>query len=146
VKAFTVRQPYAGAIVWQSNRYGPKRIENRSKPIPEKYIGETTLLHAAKDPHASGITAADLTDQPWPDVRSAILAVVRFAGSHRVVDGCCAPWGHVETGEREVWHWKLDDHVQRLTKPVPASGALGFWTPPDNVLTAVHAQLEETAK
>jgi hypothetical protein len=46
----------------------------------------------------------------------------------------------VETKEHpEVWHWEID-HVQRLKPPVPASGALSFWKPRDDVLTAVRAQ------
>lgn len=137
MKALTIRQPYADAITW-----GQKRIENRSKPLPEKHVGTRTLLHAGKDPHASGITAADFTSEPWPDVRSAILAVIRFTGSHRVVNGCCGPWGHEETDEREVWHWQLDDDVRRLTEPVRASGALSFWTPADDVLAAVQRQID----
>jgi hypothetical protein len=47
----------------------------------------------------------------------------------------------VETKQHpEVWHWEMAE-VQRLAEPVPASGALGFWTPKDNVLEAVYAQL-----
>lgn len=145
MRALTVRQPYADSIAW-----GSKRTENRSKPIPAKYIGVPVLLHAAKDPHASGITATDLhhaTGDPihqWSDTRSAVLAVVRFQAFHRPTDaqGCCRPWGKVETTIHPVvWHWQIAE-VVRLAEPVPASGALSFWTVPDNVLAAVQRQID----
>lgn len=34
MRALTIRQPWAAAIA-----HGPKRIENRPKPIPPKHIG-----------------------------------------------------------------------------------------------------------
>lgn len=146
MKALTVRQPYADAIA-----HGPKRIENRTKPLPAKYIGVPVLLHAAKEPHATGITAVDLarlTGVPthrWPGTRSAIIAVIRFGGFH-LADGdvhwCCRPWGHVPTRTQpEVWHWQIT-HVTPLKEPVPATGALGFWTPGDDVLAAVQRQID----
>lgn len=148
MRALTVRQPYADAIAW-----GQKRIENRTKPLPEKYIGVPVLLHAGKELHASGITADDLasmahltqdpTTPSWPDTRSAILATMTFKGSHRCADvhWCCKPWGQVETkAHPEVWHWEIG-HVVRLAEPVEASGALGFWAPKGTVLDAVRAQL-----
>jgi hypothetical protein len=144
MRALTVRQPYADAIA-----FGEKRVENRTRKLPSRYEGEPVLLHAAKDLHASGITAVDLGKVTWSDIsqwtdtRRAILAVIRFKGSHRCADvhWCCKPWGQVETRvQPEVWHWEID-HVERLAEPVPATGALGFWTPKDNVLEAVGAQI-----
>jgi hypothetical protein len=144
MRALTVRQPYADAIA-----FGTKRVENRTRKLPSRYEDEPVLLHAAKDLHASGITAIDLAKVTWSDIsqwtdtRSAILAVIRFKGSHRCADvhWCCKPWGQVETRvQAEVWHWEID-HVERLAEPVPATGALGFWTPKDNVLDAVRTQI-----
>lgn len=144
MRALTVRQPYTDAIA-----FGTKRVENRPRKLPEKYEGELVLLHAAKDLHASGITAVDLEQITWSDIsqwtgtRSAILAAVRFTGSHRCADvhWCCKPWGQIETkAHPEVWHWEIGE-VVRLAEPVEASGALGFWTPKDTVLEAVRAQL-----
>ncbi|MDX3127789.1 hypothetical protein PV414_41125, partial [Streptomyces scabiei] len=121
--------------------------------LPPKHIGTPVLLHAAKDHHASGITALDLAQITWSDIsqwtgtRSAILAVIRFKGSHRCADvhWCCKPWGQVETTQHpEVWHWEIE-HVERLAKPVPATGALSFWTPKDNVLKAVRTQIGQVA-
>lgn len=142
MRALTVRQPYADAIA-----HGAKTVENRSKPLPPKYAGVPVLLHAAKDPHATRITAAGLAEftgariTDWTDTRSAILAQVRFRGSHKAADDgawCCRPWGQVTTRvQPEVWHWEIDQ-VIRLAKPVPTTGALGFWTVPDDVLAQVE--------
>lgn len=144
MRALTVRQPYADAIA-----HGAKPVENRTKPLPAKYVGVPLLLHAAKDPHATRVTAADLAEftgvdvTAWTDTRSAILAVIRFRGSHKAPDDgawCCRPWGQVTTRVQPVvWHWEIDQ-VIRLNEPVPASGALGFWTPNDDVLAAVQRQ------
>lgn len=142
MRALTVRQPYADAIAHQA-----KTVENRTKPLPHKFAGVPVLLHAAKDPHATRITAADLAEftgadvTAWADTRSAILAVIRFRGSHKAPDDgawCCRPWGQVTTRvQPEVWHWEIDQ-VTLLPKPVPASGALGFWTAPDDVIDQVE--------
>jgi hypothetical protein len=144
VRALTVRQPYADAIAHEA-----KPVENRTKPLPPKYAGVPVLLHAGKETHATGITAAGLAEvtgarvTAWTDTRSAVLAVIRFRGSHRAADNtwCCRPWGQVTTRvQPEVWHWEIDQ-VTRLDEPVPATGALGFWTVPDDVLAAVQQQI-----
>lgn len=113
MRALTVRQPYADAIA-----HGAKPVENRTKPLPPKYAGVPVLLHAAKDPHVTGITAVDLaqsTDATW----------------------CCRPWGQVPTRiQPVVWHWEIDQ-VILLDQNVPATGALGFWTVPDDVLDQI---------
>lgn len=142
MRALTVRQPYADAIA-----HGAKPVENRTKHLPPKYAGATVLLHAAKDIHATRITAADLAEftgatvTDWTDTRSAIIAAIRFRGSHKApADGawCCRPWGQVTTRiQPEVWHWEIDQ-VIRLARPVPATGALGFWTVPDDVIDQIE--------
>lgn len=141
MRALTVRQPYADAIAHQA-----KPVENRTKPLPHKYAGVPLLLHAAKDPHVTRITAADLAQftgadvTDWADTRSAILAVIRFRGSHQApADGswCCRPWGQVATRVQPVvWHWEINQ-VTRLAEPVPATGALGMWRVPDDVLDQI---------
>lgn len=142
MRALTVRQPYADAIA-----HGAKPVENRTKPLPHKYAGVPVFLHAAKDTHATRITAAGIAQftgariTGWTDTRSALLAQIRFRGSHKAdADGawCCRPWGQVTTRvQPEVWHWEIDE-VIRFARPVPATGALGFWTVPDNVLDQVE--------
>lgn len=146
MKALTVRQPYPDAIA-----HGTKRIENRTRALPAKHIGVPVLLHAAKERHATRITPDDLAaivgdpmNQPWPGLRSSLIAVIRFQGSHRCDSGqhwCCRPWGQVETTHSPaVWHWEIAE-VTLLDEPVPATGALGFWTPDDDALAAVQRQL-----
>lgn len=147
MRALTVRQPYADAIAWNQ-----KPIENRTTPLPAKYIGVDVLLHAAKEPHASKLTVKDLAQiigcqgcENWAGTRSAVLAVIRFKGFHLAdasIHWCCRPWGQVPTAQHpKVWHWEITE-VIRLTEPVPASGALGFWTPDDDVLAAVQRQID----
>lgn len=146
MRALTVRQPYADAIAW-----GAKTVENRTKPLPAKYVDVPVLLHAAKNLHASKLTVQDLSDitggqgyDAWTGTRSAVLAVIRFKGCHRSdssLHWCCRPWGQVSTKQHPVvWHWEISE-VTRLDDPVPASGALGFWNVPDDVLAAVQRQV-----
>jgi hypothetical protein len=131
MKALTVRQPYANAIV-----HGEKRTENRSQRT--HYRG-ALLIHAALAPHGSGVASAELGGDGWPDQRGAIIGVAELADCHRATDSCCTPWGF--TG---YWHWQLGK-VTALAQPVPAKGKLGLWTPDDDVLAAVQAQLQEAA-
>ena len=136
MKALTIRQPWAAAIT-----HGTKRTENRSWPAPAKHIGATILIHAAA---SEDRTLRQSQDAPpeltrgvgiWPDTRSAIVAVATLTGCHFDQGaGCCTPWGM-----DGYFHWTLDD-VTALPKPVPAKGALGFWTPTADTLNAVTTQ------
>ncbi|MFI0929609.1 hypothetical protein ACH4TP_37660 [Streptomyces sp. NPDC021012] len=132
MRALTIRQPYADAIVW-----GTKRTENRSRPIPAAHLGTTILIHAAKDLHASGAVASDFTHETWPDARSAIIGTAVLDSCHKASDDCCTPWGM-----DDHWHWTLRD-CRPLPRPVPTAGALGLWTPPENVLHDVQVQFWE---
>lgn len=120
VKALSIRQPWADAIV-----HGTKRVENRTWAT--RYRGPV-LIHAStvRDPHTT-------VDGPWPDVRSAILALARITGCHHSDDGrCCGPWG-----DKGAYHWTLADVVP-LPEPVPCKGRLGLWTPPPELTTVVR--------
>ena len=130
MKALTIRQPWAGAIVHQQ-----KRVENRSWPVPKKRLGTRILIHAgaAYDPMGRFIITDRDALNSWPDTRKAIIAIATLAGVH-FSDGCCGPWG-----EENVYHWTLAD-VVALPKPVPAKGALGFWTPDEDTVNAVLRQ------
>ncbi|MFF6844638.1 hypothetical protein ACFY8X_38610 [Streptomyces tanashiensis] len=132
MRALTIRQPYADAIVW-----GTKRTENRSRPIPAAHLGTTILIHAAKAPHASGVVASDFTNATWPDTRSAIIGTAVLDSCHQATDDCCTPWGVVGH-----WHWQLRD-CRPLLRPVPAAGALGLWAPSHDVLYDVQVQFWE---
>lgn len=137
MKALTVKQPWADAIV-----HGSKRVENRSWPVPTKHLGTRILIHAGAAYDIMGRFVIDRADlDSWPDTRGAILAVATLASCHFDGDGCsqnCSTWG-----QRQVFHWKLADVIP-LATPVPAKGALGFWTPADDVLTAI--ELPEVAR
>ncbi|GHJ34302.1 ASCH domain-containing protein [Streptomyces hygroscopicus] len=128
MKALTVRQPYADAII-----HGTKRVENRTQRPPADVLGRLILIHAGLEPHASGVTAADFTDEQWPDVRGAIIGMAKLTGCHLETDGCCVPWGMAGH-----WHWELDK-VSAL-RPVPAKGKLGLWNPEQSVLGDVQVQ------
>lgn len=131
MKALTVRQPWAGAIARQT-----KRLENRSWRLPAKYEGARILIHAGAKPDRDAQVYGDHLD-----VYRAVVAVVTISGCHWSEDGtCCGPWGFDLT-----YHWQLAD-VVALPEPVPAMrGALGFWTPDDDVLAAVEKQLAHPA-
>lgn len=123
MKALTIRQPWADAIA-----HGTKRTENRSWPAPTKHIGTRILLHAAAAEDCTPRTSSDVPTEltqgmgVWPDTRSAIIATASLTGCH-FDEGCCTPWGM--TG---YFHWELAD-VTAFAVPIPAKGALGFWTP-----------------
>lgn len=130
MKALTIRQPWAGAIAHQS-----KTVENRSWKLPAKHEGARILIHAGAQPDRDALVHPD--HRP---VYSAVVAVATVTGCHWS-DGwqCCGAWGFAQ-----VYHWTLAD-VTALPEPVPAKGALGFWTPPADVLAAVQAQLPDPA-
>lgn len=130
MRALTIRQPWAGAIAHQT-----KRVENRSWKLPAKMHGARILIHAAAKPDKDAIVYG-----PHLDVYSAVVAVATVTGCHWSEDGtCCGPWGFFK-----AYHWTLDD-VVALDEPIPASGALSFWTPSDDVLTAVQQQISVPA-
>ena len=136
MRALTVKQPWAAAIA-----HGPKRIENRSKPIPPAHVGTTILIHAgaAEDENA---LPADMVRQ-WPRHFSAIVAVATLASCHQAArPRCCAPWGFPQADDGKLWHWVLED-VRPLTHPPrPVSGQLGLWTVDDDTLAAVQRQID----
>lgn len=133
MRALTVRRPWADAIVQPSDL--PKRIENRSRAT--KVRGEL-LIHAglAYDPMGRSVITDWAALDSWPDARGAVIGIAVLAGCHQATEGCCAPWG-----QPNAWHWELAD-VRPLAEPIPAKGSLGFWTPPEAVLTAVRRQIE----
>ncbi|WP_329308401.1 ASCH domain-containing protein [Streptomyces microflavus] len=134
MRALTIRQPWASAIA-----HGSKRTENRSWPAPAKHLGTRILIHAAasedRTPRPSRDVPLELTRGMgiWPATRSAIVAVATLAGCH-FDNECCTPWGM-----EGYYHWELTD-VAALPEPVPAKGALGFWTPTEEAINAALRQ------
>lgn len=135
MRALTVKQPFADAIVHGHPRHGLKTTENRSTPIPVKHLGTTILIHAGVAPHPLGEIWG-----PRPDNRKAIIGTARLVGCH-LDDGCCTPWGM-----RDYFHWQLAD-ARPLTTPIlDVPGQLGLWTPDDDALAAVHTQIQEAVQ
>ncbi|MFE9812326.1 hypothetical protein [Streptomyces sp. NPDC005548] len=131
MRALTVRQPWAAAIA-----HGPKRTENRSRPIPPARLGTTILIHAGQAEDVNALPAD--TVRAWPRHFGAIVAVATLAACHQAEKPrCCAPWGFPDT-----WHWQLEN-VRALPHPIlGVRGQLGLWTVPDDVLAAVQRQVD----
>lgn len=150
VRVLTVRQPWAGAIIWHG-----KDRENRPKPM--RYRG-LVAVHAGLHVPDSGdfLAVRDMAARSpeWNDARRArgvILGLVRVTGCHFASD-CrkavrrdgepryCTWWA---TGEQ--WHIEVTDPVA-LAEPVPCKGKLGLWRLPADVEKAVRDQLEEASR
>ena len=129
MRALTVKQPWAAAIA-----HGPKRIENRTRPIPPAHVGTTILIHAGAADDENALPA-DMVRQ-WARQWRAIVAAATLAGCHQD-EGCCRPWGFPGT-----WHWELTDVRAIPHPPRPVRGQLGLWTVPDEVLAAVQRQVD----
>lgn len=137
MKAITVRQPWAWAIV-----DGHKDVENRTRNIAGKYRGPL-LIHAgaAWDKTAFdhpvlarllakhlGVTANNYVGSSLPT--RCFVGLVTLESVHWPTAGSCSPWAmpdhfHLVLGEGREFHG--DERV-------PARGALGLWTPPAEVL------------
>lgn len=129
MRALTVRYPWSAAIA-----HGPKRIENRPKPIPPAHRGTTILIHAGLAEDKNALPADMIRD--WPRHFGAIIAVASLAACHQAKPSCCTPWGFPGT-----WHWQLDN-VRAVPHPIlGVRGQLGLWTVPDDVLAAVQRQV-----
>lgn len=150
VRAITVRAPWSRCIA--STKPGAKRVENRGAGT--NYRG-TLLIHEGKTPadqsafydlRVVSLIAPDL-DAHLSAGAGAIIAVADLVDVHgRAEAGCCKPWGedwHV--GPRTTgWavHLVLED-VRPLARPVPCRGALGLWTPPEDVTAQVLWQIPQ---
>ncbi|MFE7268179.1 ASCH domain-containing protein [Streptomyces sp. NPDC057592] len=128
MRALTIRQPWAAAII-----HGDKRVENRV--WPSRYRG-VVLLHAGKtlDRHISPLVAAAVRGLQLE--RGAVLGIARIADCHPD-DGQCTPWSR--TGH---FHHVLTE-VTSLPLPVPWPGSQGLWVPPTTLLDRVREQLDD---
>jgi hypothetical protein len=163
LRALTVKQPWAHMIA-----HCGKRVENRSWRMD--YRGDLAI-HAGAcsgwDPAGERSPVARAAWRDWsatlPPMNvtgplrkgamhidfGAVIAVARVAGRHHS-DDCmlleylvppgsvtgCSAWA-----ARGQWHIELAD-VRPLAKPVACRGRLGLWRLPEDVETAVRAQLE----
>lgn len=159
IPALTVWQPWAFAIAM-----GWKPVENRGSRLPLK-PGEVLAIHAGKTyddgvrfpageyrAELDEVKAAAREGRDHPALRlfrqSAVLCLVRFDGAHwsrecwrPALDECpdpdafCTPW----SGPGQVHNQVTLLHA--LADPVPCSGQRGRWYLPDDVESAVRAQL-----
>jgi hypothetical protein len=141
MRALTIRQPWASAIV-----HGPKRVENRKRRPPQKAIGQRFAIHAG-----AAVPSLQLLLQvqelwpelPWPFLPSqldlgSVIGVATLEGVVPASEAFFIPQhrGWV-TGP---WCWMLEG-VESIPEPVPCRGQLGLWTLPDDVETRVLGQL-----
>lgn len=135
MKGITLTQPWASAIA-----LGYKRVETRSWRT--SYRGPL-LIHAAKGfPAEARAFAAEelaLGRGVNPPPLSAIVAVANLVYIEQtettalLVSGLERHYGDYSDG-RYAWH--LED-IRALPEPIPCRGALGLWTPPDEVIRVV---------
>lgn len=168
--AITVRLPYAAAIRAAAWTHRGKPIENRGRPIPDKYIGQRVAIHAAATWSKEGARDSRILTWWWgPGVdRGAleavdfgpyfrkILAVATISGCHESEETlpiaeptCCPPWGDrrypsPRGGTVPAWHITFADIVA-LAQPVgPVRGHLWVpWTLDGEVQDQIGAQLQE---
>lgn len=136
--ALTVRQPWASAIA-----YGPKRIENRTWPLPSS-AGPWLALHAGK----RRPTRAE-QEELWPDLRQhwpavpdasalplgALLGLVRVEACPALEDAphlTADPWACGPV----CW---LIAEVITLDTPIPMGGKQGLWRVPAHALEPLRA-------
>lgn len=134
MRALTIRQPWAHLIMM-----GLKKIETRSLRTNRR---GRVFIHAATTMGRSEREAA-IREGFDPDALPRGVIV----GTAEILDAVPAVDLDVSKDERSRgdfapgrWGWILGD-VQRLTTPVPASGALSFWKVPADVVTMVEHQL-----
>lgn len=137
MKALTVRQPYAQAIV-----RGTKTIENRTRNT--NYRGRV-LVHAGAVMH-DHFRDADPNQFPL----GAVVGEVEIVDSHEASScgtGCIAGGGFMvgidpaDAGRVWGWHWVLLGAVEYRNPIVEVRGALGFWQPTESVLLeAAHGE------
>lgn len=138
MKALTVRQPWAWAII-----HGGKLIENRSPgAIGWRHRGPLAI-HAGMRPSERGLADPRVRDA-WLTARNletifaedldygVVLGTVDLVDIHPASRDCCDPWGeHVYRDSkdqlvRDVAHLELAN-PQPFDVPVLARGALGLW-------------------
>jgi ASCH domain len=129
LKALTIRQPWAWAIV-----YAGKDVENRRWRT--SYRGPL-LIHAAKDADPQGGARVLWTmDDPEAfgqprlafQTRGAIIGVVLLGD---ILTDSASRWA-----QSACFHWMLESPAP-IDPPVPCAGRPGLWTPPAAAAAAV---------
>jgi hypothetical protein len=137
MKALTLIRPWTWAL------FHGKPVENRTWPLPEKYLGERIAIHAGMKWDPEGASFCTLQLGPLPEIAHAtgIIGTLIF---DRVAYSLCmdaeqdpiiasswffGPYGFVHSGAVE------------LRRPVLCRGAQGLWTLPADVERQVVEQL-----
>lgn len=132
MRALTVRQPWADAIV-----FGDKTVENRTWATSWR---GPLLIHAATQLDRDG--RHDLCNTGCQHPLGVALGIVAVVDCHPAThcydpatDRCCSLWANASG-----WHWVLDN-PRPLPTPIRLSevgltGRLGLWTFPDTLLPA----------
>lgn len=155
MKALTVRQPWAWAIV-----FGGKDVENRTW-LP-KYRGPLAI-HAAAAASQRGLRSplvavarstyrADRGAHGRDRLRgtgaltlSALIGTVELVHAHRAELGCCeSEWAEYEYHAADqrrrvgITHLVLENPVP--IEPIPCRGRLGMWPVPDDLAAILTAE------
>lgn len=145
MKALSVRQPWAGAILTRG-----KSPENRSKPTkhrgpllihaPQTVEGSWAFDAVAEFSHGQEVPVlgAPRAGVAWEV--GALVGVVDVVGCHPASscdtgDGLCTLWA--QAGQ---FHWELAD-PRTFVKPIWCMGRLGLWTPDDHTMRKVREVL-----
>lgn len=131
IRGITIRQPWATCIL------AGKRTENRPANWPWR---GWVLLHAGKAKPAPAVLRDPLVATAIRGRelhRGAVIGVARLTDCHpdQGPQQCTSPWA-----QRGAHHLVLDD-VHELPLPVPATGALPAWKPPQTLVDQVLQQL-----
>ncbi len=132
MKALTVRQPWAHAII-----HSGKTVENRTRPTKHRGL---LAIHAAKTIDKPALTDPRITTTPaLADARlGEVVGTVRVIGCHHasecakdtggdpVVD-FCSPWA-----EPDSYHWVLTA-PQKHPISTPLVGRLGLFDVPKEI-------------
>ena len=130
MRALTIRRPWTDAIL-----SGNKDWENRSWPIPDKFLGQVIALHAGKKYENKSAEMMERGYQPpkKEDSPTGIIGLIMFDRFVSVTWPTDTPWLFGPFG----WHIR---GVAPLETPIPCKGALGFWRVPEDVEAKILEQ------
>jgi hypothetical protein len=164
VKALTVQQPWAWAIV-----QGFKDVENRTTMWHYRgplaiHAGTRWSVRGAHSPLIAGAHLDFMARNGWAlagdrekaiarsaagglaqhgpgDHRGAIIGTVNLVDIHVAERGCCdSPWAEYAYPDRLAGKVRADvthlllTDAVALPEPIPARGQLGMWTPNEHAL------------
>ena len=155
MKVLSVKQPFAYLLCANL-----KNIENRSWKLPEKYKGETILIHASARPNISILGSSTIfSKEQWDYLKgfdmmlpffqdklptSAIIGSVRFVDcvinhpsiwaekTERFAINESWPNGRPESAGKkgDIYNWVATDAVLFEEPILNVKGKLGFWDYP----------------